>query len=200
MKIDLHVHCRERSACGKATEHEQIAAAMAAGLDALVFTDHIRLIPPERLQALNETYAPFRIFGGTELDVNGEHLVVLGIQDERLVTEEWSYADLHAYVREQGGFLFLAHPYRYRTHIAVDVDTLPPDAIEVRSCSTPLPAYSRIRELVARLGVHPLCNSDAHITDFIGRYYNLLRDAPMDDHALVTSLRNGFDIFPSATP
>lgn len=200
MKIDLHVHTKERSGCGKATEHEQIAAAMEAGLGGLVFTDHVRLLPPDRLSDLNETYAPFRVFGGVELDVSGEHLVVLGIQEDRLTTEAWTYPDLHAYVREHDGFLFLAHPYRYHTHIDVDIEARPPDAIEVRSCSTPVSAYLRIRELAARLGVPPLCNSDAHITTFIGRYYNILGEAPTDDRSLVNALRKGFDIFPAETP
>jgi histidinol phosphatase-like PHP family hydrolase len=64
MKIDLHVHCQERSACGKATEEAQVQAAIAAGLDAIVFTDHHRLMPLERLECLNQQYAPFRVFGG----------------------------------------------------------------------------------------------------------------------------------------
>lgn len=200
MKIDLHVHTKERSACGKATENEQIAAAMAAGLDALAFTDHNLLLPPDRLLELNAIYAPFRIFGGVELDVEGEHLVVLGIQDERLVADTWPYADLHAFVREHHGFLFLAHPFRYHPHIGVDIEALPPDAIEVRSCSTPLAHHARIRELAVRLGVPPLCNSDAHIADIIGRYYNILGDAPADDRSLVESLRRGFERVPDEIP
>lgn len=54
MKIDLHVHSSERSACGQAGEEEQIEAAMAAGLNALVFTDHGKS-PARRLSAANQT-------------------------------------------------------------------------------------------------------------------------------------------------
>ena len=44
MKIDLHVHSSERSACGKALEDDQVRAAMAAG----TLGDHIARRYPER--------------------------------------------------------------------------------------------------------------------------------------------------------
>ena len=52
MKIDFHVHSSERSACGGASEESQIQAAIVAGLDAIVFTDHQRLVSEYRLSFL----------------------------------------------------------------------------------------------------------------------------------------------------
>ncbi len=112
MKIDLHVHSKERSVCGRASEEEQIRAAIDAGLDAIVFTDHHRLISAERLQQLNEKYAPFRIFGGIEITLDGEDVLILGVQDPALESMNWSYPSLHAFVRARGGFIALAHPFR----------------------------------------------------------------------------------------
>ena len=71
-KVDLHVHTSERSPCAIASEDEQIRAAIAAGLDAIFITDHHRLVPVEQLDALNRTFAPFRIFGGIEVTSQGE--------------------------------------------------------------------------------------------------------------------------------
>ena len=79
MRIDLHVHSSQRSGCARSTEAEQIAAARRRGLDALAFTDHHRLVPPEHLERLNDLHAPFRIFSGIEIEVAEEHLVVLGV-------------------------------------------------------------------------------------------------------------------------
>ena len=67
MNIDLHVHASERSKCARSSEQELIREGIRIGLDALVFTDHNRLVPPERLVELNEEFAPFRIFGGIEM-------------------------------------------------------------------------------------------------------------------------------------
>ena len=81
MKIDLHVHSSERSDCGKATEEAQIRAAIAAGLDAIVFTDHWQFVPLARLKRLNDQYAPFKIFGGIEVTADDEDFIVVGVRD-----------------------------------------------------------------------------------------------------------------------
>ena len=140
---------------------------------------------------MNETYAPFRVFGGIEIGINQEHLLVLGINDARLVSEEWSYPELHAFCRDQGGFLVLAHPFRYRVDINLDIERYPPDALEAYSVNTPLEAAGRILDLASRLGIHTLSNSDAHSDDSIGRHYNVLNRQPADEAELIADLRRG---------
>jgi len=191
MKIDLHVHSKERSACGRASEEEQIRAAMAAGLDAIVFTDHHRLAPLERLAELNDRYAPFRIFGGIEINTNGEDVLVLGLHDAALESSKWAYADLHAFVREHGGFIILAHPFRYHPQVTIEVERFVPDAIEVHSINTSLKAEDRIREIASRLGIPVLCNSDAHSTDALGTHYNVLERTLSDEQEIMALLRLG---------
>jgi histidinol phosphatase-like PHP family hydrolase len=191
MKIDLHVHSQERSACGKASEEEQIRAAIAAGLDAIAFTDHHRLVPLDRLAALNQQFAPFRVFGGIEISSQGEDFLVLGLHHPALESPSWSYPDLHTYVRQQGGYIAMAHPFRFRTTIELNLDGFVPDALEVRSFNTPLEEEARIREIASRLGVPVLCNSDAHTCERIGMYYNLLEEFPADDKELITELKSG---------
>ncbi|MBE9507716.1 MAG: PHP domain-containing protein, partial [Chloroflexi bacterium] len=111
MKIDLHVHAKERSDCAIDGEEEIIRAAIAYGLGGLAFTDHQRLVPPERLAELNRRYAPFRVFGGIEITLlDGEDMLVLGVHDRELEARDWNYQDLFGFVREQNGFLALAHP------------------------------------------------------------------------------------------
>lgn len=43
-----------------------VRAAIRAGLDAMVLSDHDRLAPTARLARLNAKFAPFRVFGGIE--------------------------------------------------------------------------------------------------------------------------------------
>ncbi|MEW5718860.1 MAG: PHP-associated domain-containing protein, partial [Chloroflexota bacterium] len=185
-------HSSERSDCGKATEEAQIRAAIAAGLDALVFTDHWRFVPPQRLQRLNDQYAPFKIFSGIEVTANDEDFLVVGVRDAALEKSGYSYAELHARVRAQGGFIALAHPFRFHSEIRADIERFKPDAIEVRSPHTPEAEAPRIREIATRLGIPTLCNSDAHTTDPIGKYYNVLARAPGDEQELIAILRNGW--------
>jgi predicted metal-dependent phosphoesterase TrpH len=149
MKIDLHVHCQERSSCGKATEEAQVQAAIAAGLDAIVFTDHHRLAPIERLEALNQQYAPFRIFGGIEITAQGEDFLVLGMRHPDLESPDWSYPALYQFVREHGGYIAMAHPFRYRKAIELDLEQFTPDAIEACSPNTPADRDSSARSRLA---------------------------------------------------
>lgn len=191
MKIDLHVHSSERSPCGKALEEDQVRAAIGAGLDAIVFTDHHRLAPHERLDQLNQRYAPFRIFGGVEITTDGEDVLVIGVRDAALENAKWSYPDLHAFVRERGGFIAMAHPFRYHPQIQLDLDRYVPDAIELHSINTSPTHQDQISEVAARLGIPTLCNSDAHTTDGLGKYYNVLQAFPADEQALLALLKAG---------
>lgn len=192
MKIDLHVHSSERSPCAVSGEAEQILAAIERGLDALAFTDHGQLIPPEHLDALNRAYAPFRIFGGIEITLlEREDVLVLGVHDPVLESRQWTYPELHALVRDQGGWIALAHPFRYRPTIDIDLQRYPPDALECCSSNIVPQNQPRIRELARQLGLQVVCNSDAHATRSLGVGYNLLAETLADENALIHLLRAG---------
>ena len=191
MKIDLHVHSSERSQCARATDEEQVIAAIAAGLDGFFFTDHHRLIPFEKLNMLNDRFAPFRVFRGIEITCNGEDFLVLGVSDEGLERTDWQYPDLHQFVRACNGFIALAHPFRYRKDIAVDCDTYRPDAVELCSANTPVDERARIRELAAKWNMPTLSNSDAHSTERLGTYFNILNETPPTESAILDLLRAG---------
>ena len=192
MKIDLHVHTLERSPCAVSSEEEQILTAIERGLDAIVFTDHARLVPLERLEALNRQYAPIRIFGGIEITVRErEDVLVLGVQDPVLESRKWTYPELHTFVRDRGGWMALAHPFRYRLGIAIDIERYLPDALESCSTNIVLVNQPRIREIAKQLGIPVVCNSDAHATRSLGVGYNRLKVTPADEAALVHLLRTG---------
>lgn len=190
MKIDLHVHCSERSACAISSERQQIEAAIDAGLDAIVFTDHRRLTPQERLAALNEEYAPFRIFGGIEVNVDREDLLVFGIHDPYL-ERIGSYSELHAFVRERGGYLALAHPFRYSRSIHIDLEKRPPDALEAASNNIAILDQVRIRRVARDFSLPVLCNSDSHSERMTGQHYNVLPQVPEDEADLIRLLKAG---------
>jgi len=191
LKIDLHVHTSELSLCGKSPAADMIESAIAHDLDALVLTDHDRLQPPARLQALKQRYAPFRIYGGVEVTVGSEHVLVLGIQDRALEAGDWRYPELHRFVRARGGFMALAHPFRYQNTIEVDIERYPPDALEGYSWNTPLRYIEQISALAQRLGIPLLADSDAHHVERFGFYYNRVHGRPPDEAALLEALRAG---------
>ena len=85
----------------------------------------------------------------------------------------------------------LAHPFRYRDTINVEVEKHPPDAIELVSKNIRAGDEARIRTLAERLDVRLLCNSDAHRAKDVGAFYNVLPRMALDDKGLVTVLMNG---------
>jgi histidinol phosphatase-like PHP family hydrolase len=188
-KVDLHVHAAERSGCATDYEEAQIRAAIAAGLHGMAFTDHHAMPTSARLDELNRKYHPFHIYAGIEITANQEDWLVLGLRDPELTRAAgWTYSELVAYVRARGGFIVLAHPYRYADHVRVEMTDNTPDAIEYRSNNTPVMREGDIRSLAAQLGAAPLCNSDAHSSKLLGCYFNLLSELPQDDSALVEAL------------
>jgi predicted metal-dependent phosphoesterase TrpH len=197
MKIDLHVHSRERSACGKSSEEEQIQAAIRAGLDALVFSDHDRLLPRTRLRELNQKYAPFKIFGGIEVSTwdphtgSFEHILVPGLEDPRLEAYRWSYTELYEFVREQDGFFAIAHLFRFNDTTTVNLDAYRPDALEGYSNNISADLRVRLTAVAQQLQVPRLSNSDAHHTKFIGQYYNELLESPATAEELIAILKAG---------
>ncbi len=167
-----------------------IQAAISFGLDGLAFTDHSRLVPLERLQQLNEKYAPFRVFGGIEILVEeGEDVLVFGVHDREMQFRSWPYAELHRFVREQNGCLVLAHPLRYKRHVNVDLKTLKPDAIEVHSMNIGASDEEAIVRFARETGCPTICNSDAHSAEHVGLYYVELHDEPLGEPGLVRLLR-----------
>jgi histidinol phosphatase-like PHP family hydrolase len=161
---------------------------MAAGLDGMAFTDHHRLVSIPHLADLNRRYAPFKIYSGIEITADHEDWLVLGIQDPALESEEWDYEGLHRLVRQKGGFIVLAHPYRYQPQIHVDLKRLPPDAIELKSRNTPVQYDKLIRGAASSLNLLLMCNSDAHYYKDVGAFYNEVPGPVESDAELINTL------------
>ena len=192
MRIDLHVHAKERSDCAIDGEENVIRAAIAHGLDGLAFTDHQRLVPPGRLAELNRRYAPFRVFSGIEITLlDGEDMLVLGVHDRELEARDWNYHDLFNFAREQNGFLALAHPFRFHDSIEIPIEEYPPNAVEIHSKNMRASDERRVRAILERLNLRPLCNSDAHRAAHVGVYYNQLERMVRDEDELLAVLRAG---------
>lgn len=193
MKIDLHVHAKERSLCSKSWEEEHIESAIRFGLGGLVFTDHNKIVPHAHLMELNMKYKPFKIYSGIEITIKdkGEDVLVIGLNDRLLEEKEWSYEELYSYVKGNGGFIVLAHPYRYKTFVNIDIEHYVPDAIEMHSTNIGKDDEEKIRNLAKKLNTKLVNNSDGHDAEHVGIYCNEFNDMPEDDKALVQLLKEG---------
>lgn len=193
MKIDLHVHDKERSSCSKSSENEQIKAAIKYGLDGLIFTDHNILTPLEHLKELNYKYKPFKIYGGIEIEMQDthEHILVLGLHDKILQDKKWAYEELYCYVKQNNGYIAFAHPYRYKDFIKEDVEKFVPDALEIHSTNIGIDDVPKIKYLATKLHTNLIANSDAHHYTKVGIYYNNLINTPNNEKELIEMLKKG---------
>jgi histidinol phosphatase-like PHP family hydrolase len=190
MKIDMHVHCIERSRCSIATEEQHIESAIKYGLDAIVFTDHNKLVPEEHLEELNRKYHPFKIFGGIEIrtEPNGDDVLVIGIKDKVLEQQKWTFESLYGFVKDKSGFIALCHPYRYSNTVNIDIATFVPDAIEINSTNIGNCDYELIKTLAHRLGSKLIGNSDGHNYLHTGIFYNIIEGNPQTEEELAKAL------------
>ncbi len=191
MKIDMHVHTKERSGCGRSGEEEMVRSAVSLGLDGLFFTDHNKNAPAGRLRELNLKYAPFRVFGGIEVSVDDEHLVVLGCRSPELEKENfWSYPSLRSFLSKKGGFMFLAHPYRYNP-VGPGIFSDPPDAVELHSSNTDPGNEKLILQAAGRMQTGLVCTSDAHAAENVGMYFVEINGDPRTEKGVISCLKKG---------
>jgi predicted metal-dependent phosphoesterase TrpH len=169
-----------------------IVAAKDFGLDAICFTEHNVLTPPERVAEMNERHAPLKVFSGVEIAVTYyEHCLVLGASDTELGRRGWTYEDLWRFTRDSGGHLTLCHPFRFGDEIEIDIDRFPPDAIEVRSVHTAADDEELIRATAERVGARLVSNSDAHFAKWVGVFHVKLARLAEDERDLAAILGAG---------
>ena len=113
------------------------------------------------------------------------------MHDDTLERRRWSYPELYTFVRENNGFVALAHPFRFDPYIQLDLERFPPDAIEAYSTNISKGGEARLLSLAESLGVYVLSNSDAHHTKALGQYYNVLARVPSNERELIEILKSG---------
>ena len=106
--VSCVVHVHTTYSDGTATVAELVAAAAAAGVDALLVTDH------DTLGALRDGWQGLRegvcLLVGTEISPKGGHYLAFGV-DREIPHAGRSALEIAVAVREAGGLGFAAHPF-----------------------------------------------------------------------------------------
>lgn len=188
MKIDIHVHCSELSACGRNTAAEMVEAAVVAGLDGIVFTNHHQYMPGEEIAEFHRRYSPFRVFNGIESTIEGEDLLIIGsTRKDYQSGKDCIYTHTISKVRADGGCVVIAHPFRLHEEFQMDLHADPPDALEYASTNIYAENYDRIISLAEDIGIPVTVASDAHRAEDVGcRYLDF--DFEIDDEKTLAAL------------
>lgn len=107
--IDLHTHTSPLSHDSALTPDELVEAAKGAGLDGVCLTEHDFFWEYDRAADLAKRHN-FLVIPGNEVNTEFGHILVFGL--ERFVYGMHRLAELTKLVRDAGGAMVFAHPYR----------------------------------------------------------------------------------------
>lgn len=190
-KYETHMHTMEASACAGSTGAEMVRAYYRAGYSGIIVTDHFfngnSCIPAhlpwaQRVELFCRGYEnalqearklDFHVFFGWEYNDNGAEFLTYGLGKDFLLKHpdmlSWPIEKYLRVVREHGGFVSQAHPYREAWYIG-EIRVFPElvDAIEVRNTSHRDPIFDkRALELANKYGLCHTGGSDAHFAEYL---------------------------------
>jgi len=170
IRVDLHVHtCYSRDSL--TSLEEVIAASLRRGLGALAITDHNTISGALALQRI----APFPVIVGEEVDTTeGE---ISGLFLQQVIPQGLTPAQTAARIKEQGGLIYIPHPFdclrssRLRESALRSIlDEV--DVLEVLNARVIWPAdNARARRFAQAHRLPGGAGSDAHTLFEIGQAY-----------------------------
>lgn len=187
-RYETHCHTSWCSGCGYSTPQEMAEAYHTAGYAGMVVTDHFllgnsavpRSLPWE--EKMNRYYGAYLaakewaqgkdfdvLFGIEHCYGNGKEVLTYGISLDFLLAHPNIHllplSEYSALVHEAGGFLSMAHPYRDRPYINMEVGPQPEylDAVEAFNFYNHPEENQRAAELAREVGLPCTSGGDEHI-------------------------------------
>ncbi len=176
-KLDLHIHTFE-SGDNDADPEEVAQTAIRKGLDGIAFTEHSSYEASEFAEGLREKYSPrLTIIRGVEFSAREGHLLVFGVNTDRLDIWGAPVEDLLMAVKKEGGIAIAAHPFRGGSGIG----NLPEyingfTAVEgYNGCNLHAMNIEAVK-MAEALGLPVMGGSDAHFAHEVGKCYTVFED------------------------
>ena len=204
--IDMHVHTTRGATDSSLKPVELARKARRVGLDGVVVTEHDRLWDRREISSFRETYSLF-IASGMEVSTELGHILVIGL--DRYVPGIQRSEDLRRVVREAGGYLIAAHPFRHYFHRAYwesqgwepfdltpqEAARLPVfelvDAIEVLNGGNNDRENLFALEVARVLGKPGVGGSDAHSDQGVGIYTTVFEKGLETEDEMLRELKAG---------
>jgi predicted metal-dependent phosphoesterase TrpH len=188
LRIDMHCHTHASFDC-VSRPADVILAARRAGLDRLVITDHNEIHGALRLREM----APELILIGEEVKTR-ERVDVIGIFLTERIPEGTAARETCERIREQGGVVYVPHPFDQRRAgggaLLADLVELI-DVVEVHNARTSAALNRRAERWAEEQGKPMGAGSDAHSLREIGRGYVELPPFEPERESFLAALRAG---------
>jgi len=207
MALDLHVHTAIGSDDCRLSLERLTEAARQVGIHGIAVIEHDTAWEPERLACYRHESGLF-VCAGREWPTNWGHIIALGLDPE--LQDIRRLEDLRRIADEAGGYLILAHPFRFfpsgsnylfgpqgnSSTLTIEEMASHPvwdlvDEIEVLNYNC-TDKENEIAAAVARvLGKRGTAGSDAHTFTEVGRCITVLERAVASEGELIEELRAG---------
>ena len=186
-KYETHLHTAESSACSIASAQDQVDFYAEKGYEGIIVTDNFlngnTTVPREGLSwkekiekfcegyenALSEgKQVGLDVFFGWEASFGGTDFLTYGLSPKWLIENEkkmdmpcWDYL---RYVRDEGGFIVHAHPFREAGYIIGGIKLKPrdTDAVEIINANRTDFENKMAKEYAKNYGIAPFAGSDNH--------------------------------------
>lgn len=191
-RYEMHMHTVESSLCGRSTIEEMVRAYHAIGFSGAVVTNHFlhgntaadRSLPwadfvREYCRCWYEGQKVAKeldfdlLFGVEECYEAGKEILVYGLEPDFLLAhpelEQGRLADWSKAVREEGGVLIFAHPFRQRGYIPdgrVMPDLSMADGVELHNRCNTVEDNAYTAEVFGGADCLKTAGSDWHKADF----------------------------------
>lgn len=198
--IDLHVHTSPASPCSVASVEAHIEEARRIGLDGICLTDHNFVWEQGVVEALRQKHG-FLVLGGSEITTDQGDVLVFGLaQSIRGIIR---IEELRTMVRETGGYMIAAHPFRGFLTFGVGKLGLTAeramgrplfkyvDAVEVLNARVTEKENGLAAEVAAGLGIPGTGGSDSHEISETGIYATRFPASITNEGELVEALKSG---------
>ena len=213
---ETHMHTSEGSGCGANSAAEQVRAYKERGYQGIIITDHFingySTCPRSRNlsweQKMNYVVSGYKaakkegdkwgldVFLGWEYTIKGSDFLTYGLDWDFLI----SYPDLDrleiqeysALVREHGGFIAQAHPFRDQSYIQNKFPASPQylDAVEVFNASDPSYTNGKAMAFAKKHDLPVQAGSDAHYVGIRFASGISMNHRAKDIHDIIDAIKN----------
>jgi predicted metal-dependent phosphoesterase TrpH len=172
-KIDHHVHTSRHSPDSVIDPWVLVERARAAGLDAVVITEHDYLWEPHELAELNAKSNGLVVLAGIEVSAREGHFLVYGLTNPFEVGPGIALGELLKVVKRRDAAIVAAHPFRWDQDFRRIVAQHGPvfDAIELVSNNVTPDTRAKAEALLKTTPMGTTGSSDGHEPDAVGCYY-----------------------------
>lgn len=196
-KVDLHTHTRYGSGCSYMDPADLARQAQQVGLSAVCITEHDAAWEDDQLQTLRAENGPV-LLPGIEVSTELGDILTYGV--EGLAGGGWRAAELRERVRNDGGYMVAAHPFRrfLLPGLRPDLEEAMAspifrfvDAVEVFNGTASSAEVRLGMQVTSHLGLPGVAGSDSHAPHTVGQCYTEFQRPIRTTGDLVQELKAG---------